>query len=206
MRYILFGDSIAFGMNDLLKKGWAGRLKKHIHKNKKGELKGKLFVNYAVSGYTSNDILKILEKKAKKRINKHPRDKFTIIIAVGANDSKHHKFNPKKDIQKKEFEKNILKIIEISKRLAKKVIVIGLIPVYEKKINSLNRICCFSNSNIIIYNNILKNCSKKESVRFIEIYNYFIKKDINKLLSDGLHPNRKGHQLIFEHLINSKIV
>ena len=53
------------------------------------------------------DLLKIIERKIKKRLKKHKNEEFTIIIAIGTNDSR---LNHKKGVPKKEFKKKYSKI------------------------------------------------------------------------------------------------
>jgi len=217
MKYLLFGDSIAWGMNDFKNRGWQGHLKKHIHKKIREELrdgktfvrlkyyfsikkKKSFFINFAFPGDNSLDLLYKLNNKGRKIIENSPEEGFTVIIAIGANDSQIGKSKIKKSIEKKEFRDNILKILRLSKKLARRVIVIGLLPVDEKKIVNTKMKKHYFNKRIEEYNRILKECSQKENVFFKDFYNNWIKKDFKKFLSDGLHPNKEGHELIFEEL------
>ena len=43
-----------------------------------------------------------------------------------------------------------------------------------------------------------KDISQKESVHFIQVLDEFLRRDYKSLLFDGLHPNTKGHGLLFE--------
>ena len=62
----------------------------------------------------------------------------------------------------------------------------------------------YNNSSIEEYNQALKDICEKEKLQHIDIYKEFLKQaDYKKLLEDGLHPNDKGHQLIFEIVKNN---
>ena len=201
-------------MNDFKNRGWAGHLKKHIkkeHKNsdknpfgikiiKNTREKNRLFKNFAIPGNNSVDLLDKLKRKGMKIIEKNKDRDYTIIIAIGTNDSQIEKFKIIKSIEENKFSNNIKKILKLSKKLSKRVIVIGLLPVDELKTAYEKRKSVYVNDRIKRYNEILKESSKKENVEFVDFYMDWMKKDYKKLLSDGLHPNIKGHKLIFEKI------
>lgn len=222
MKYLLYGDSIAWGMGDYKKRGWAGRLKKHVHskekkklsqinKNKQGlfkklhhniniKRKNYFFKNYSIPGYTSRNLLKIFEKKIKKQIKKRINEEFSIIIAIGTNDSKLDLLHPDKRISETEFKNNIIKLIKLSKKFSENIIILGLLPVYEHKTTPFIKKTYYYNNKIKKYNIILHKCAIKEKVKFIDFYDAWIKKNLKELFSDGLHPNIKGHTQIFNEI------
>jgi len=209
MRYIILGDSIAFGFNDIKNKGWAGRLKKHTNRINKDKfsrltrlnpLKRKVFRNYSVPGYTSRDLLRIINKKLKKHLKFKKEN--TIIIAIGTNDSKVDFLNPIKNISEIEFKMNILRLIKTSKIYAKKVIILGLLPVYQIKTTPIRKKIYYYNKRIKKYNEILKICAKQEKIYFKDFFNNWFKKDIKSLFKDGLHPDNIAHQIYFEEIKN----
>ena len=188
----------------------AGESELKFYLNKKHTLpffsfqrKSRFFKNFSVPGQTTKGLLKKLRKIEHRYKKIYPTRKFAIIIAIGTNDSSINKSHPDKNINQIIFEKNIKEIIKISKELSDNILVIGLLPVYEKKTSPFMKKNHYLNKRIKRYNEILRNCSKKENVKFIELYNFFIKKDIKTLLKDGLHPNKSGHQIIFEHILKN---
>jgi lysophospholipase L1-like esterase len=212
MKYLLFGDSIAWGMSDYIKRGWAGRLRKYIYLNKKHTLKksflifprkNRFFKNFSIPGQTTTGLLKKLRKIEHRYKKIYADRKFLVIIAIGTNDSRINKSSPHKNISETIFKKNINEIIKISKGLSSDIWIIGLLPVYEKKTSPFMKKNYYLNKRIERYDKILKSCSKKENIKFIELYDFFIKKDIKLLLKDGLHPNKTGHQLIYEHILKN---
>lgn len=193
MRVLLFGDSIAFGKNDPEFGGWAGRLRKYLDcKENKN-----VFINLSVSWETSKGLLSRIERETKVRIRNRPPEDFLIIIAVGINDSlirvgETNPFTPEKI-----FRRNIKKIIQISKNLGVHILIVGLLPVYEKKTSPFKDNSFYSNDKIEIYNQILGECAKKEEVLFKGFLPGWKSKRLDKLLDDGLHPNKKGHEMIY---------
>ena len=57
---IIFGDSIAYGLYDIKKYGWANRIKEKLNKNN-------FFFNLAIPGQNSIDILNKFELELKNR-------------------------------------------------------------------------------------------------------------------------------------------
>lgn len=221
MKYLLFGDSITWGMHDYVNMGWQGHLKKHVHKlhnikqrnlknanifskfknNIELRTKNRIFFNYSFPGDNSKDLLFKLLKNGKRFLDKD--QELTIIIAIGTNDSQLENHKHWKSVPEKEFKENIKNIITISKILTKNIFIIGLLPVDEYKTAHIKKNIHYLNTRIKKYNDILKHCSKHEKVCFIDFYDTWIKKDYKELLRDGLHPNKLGHYLIYKKIKSS---
>jgi len=180
---LIFGDSITYGAFDK-KGGWVERLKE--------KLMGKdiLVYNLGVSGDTTIDLLDRFENETRARYD----NDTTLILEIGINDSYHS------DITPEMFENNIQELIKKAKKYSKKIVFLGLTPVDESKTNPLpwNKNAFYKNNKIQKYDNIIKEVCKRNSIHFIEISNNFAKTDYKILLHDGLHPNTKGHEKIFE--------
>ena len=107
--------------------------------------------------------------------------------------SKHRlfltKYLPKVYVNKIEYEKNILKIINFSEEKSIKVILVGI-----SATNLKNKEKSFSyDENINKYNSVLAQIVKdKNKIDFIDMYQYG--EDI--LLEDGHHLNAKGSNLL----------
>jgi lysophospholipase L1-like esterase len=99
-----------------------------------------------------------------------------------------------------EFQNNLRDIIKLAKKYSSKIIFVGLTPVDETKTVSLpwNSDKSYKNEYIEKYNKIMKSVSKENKIYFINIFDKLVKSDYRNLLVDGLHPNSKGHQKIFE--------
>lgn len=137
---------------------------------------------------------------------------FTIIFSIGVNDSQFiHSRNSIKTSEN-EFRNNIDKLIELAKKFTSKIIFVGLTPVDESKTTPIpwdtNK--SYRNDYIKKYDRIIQSTCKKNKLDFVEIFDELIKRDYKKLIEDGLHPNSKGHQKIFEivkdFLIKERII
>lgn len=63
----------------------------------------------------------------------------------------------------------------------------------------------YSNENVQKYDAVLKQTAQENNSTYIELYEKFMNSDnYKKLLSDGLHPNTEGHELVY-NLILSKL-
>lgn len=206
---LVFGDSIAYGAWDK-KGGWVERLK--IFTNKKAITSGLKFYcavyNLAVDGDFTTPLLERLDFESGHRT----RGQETIFIfAIGSNDS----ISNKKGVfwtTPEKFKKNLERIIKIAQKYSSKIVFTGLTPVDEIKTNpvSWDNNVFYKNQNQQKYNKIIKTVCAENKICFVEIFEKFLKEDYKKLLEDGLHPNSKGHKIIFEivkkYLLKNKII
>ncbi len=198
---LIFGDSIAFGRGESPNIGWAGRLKNYF------EPKGfhHCVFNLAIPGETTTTLLQRFETEIKARIKYiHPGDKFIILLSIGVNDSKGIGSINKLETSPKQFEKNTSKLIKISKKYTKNIVIIGLIPVNEKITNPFED-TYFTNKRIQEYNGILKKFAKRNKITYINLFDSFIKLNLSKYLVDGLHPNKKGYEKMYRIIKDSLV-
>ena len=200
---LVFGDSIAWGEGDL-EGGWVDRLKKVTN------LKNiKLFeefdywcmiYNQGVSGDCSNKLIKRLESEHNTR--HYDGEDDIAIISIGLNDAAFLKSKNGNMTPIKEFDKNIQKLIDMSKNIFTKTIFLTITPVDETKTNPIPWATdmYFKTDTIFQFNDILKKKCAEKNVILIDIYELFIKQDYRKLLFDGLHPNTDGHKIIFDEV------
>jgi len=188
----VFGDSIAYGWWDFEKQGWVSRLRKFLEQ--KGDYR---VFNLSIPGDTSKDLLKRFKNETK------PREPDLIIFAIGINDSQFYIKQNKFIVNPKQFERNLLKLIKQAKDFTNKILFVGLNPVNEKLVNPLPRdqSRALKNEFVKKYNEIMRNVCKNERIKFVNIFDGWIRLDWKKLLFDGLHPNRKGHQKIFREVL-----
>ena len=210
LRILVFGASITYGAWDK-EGGWVQRLRKFFDKNKPADTTANHQVyNLAISGATTDDLLKRFEFEAKQKII----DKYEtiIIFSLGMNDSQF--VHSKNDLRAPtpEFQNNIQYLINQAKKFTPKIIFVGLTPVDESKTTPIawNTDLSYKNEYTQKYNEHIKSVCRKNKVNFIDIYNEFAKMDHKNLLEDGLHPNSEGHNKIFEivkdFLIQNKII
>jgi lysophospholipase L1-like esterase len=207
---LIFGDSITWGAVDS-KGGWAQRIKDHANiQTLAGKDNNNNVYPLGISGENSGELLKRLKAEASLRLDED--NKTVLIIAIGINDSQIELLAHTNKISAEDFRKNLNQIIEIGKNLAQQIIFIGLTPVDEGKVKPMpwKLTHGYTNEQIEKYNNVLKQVAEEQSVTFLEIYTKFQNGDTKALLFDGLHPNDKGHKLIYsiveEHLLKEKII
>ena len=202
----VFGDSLVFGRGDNKDRGWVGRLRKYV------ETKDyyNAVYNLGVPGDSTSELLERFETECKARTQKYwPGDNSVIMIGIGANDSRAVDTPENVQTMPTIFEGNISRLIKESKKYADKIVLIGLMPVDEQITNPYEA-TFFNNKCIEKYNKILKKSCIKEKVLFIDIFDKFKGLNYVKLLDDGLHPNAKGYEkmyeIIKESLVKHKII
>ncbi|HEX9609106.1 MAG TPA: GDSL-type esterase/lipase family protein [Candidatus Paceibacterota bacterium] len=186
MTICVFGDSIAWGAYDV-EGGWVERLKRYVWTTHDGEV-----YNLGISGDTSDGVLARLTQEAK------PREPDLIIIAVGVNDAQYEETpsNPRTSIES--FSENINAIANEAKALAKKVVFIGLTCVDESRTKpiSWSPKKFYDNERIRAYNEALMVAAGSMHHSCVRTFDLLEVSDFE----DGLHPNSKGHEKLFEHI------
>jgi len=192
----VFGDSITFGIGDTEnKRGWVGRLREYFEP----KTKYNALYNLGIPGNNSNDILARIDLEClARRSNSYPDDRFAIIIATGVNDAKTLGGKTKPQVKEDKFEKNIKLLIRKSRKYTNEIFFVGSTPV-DESINPVDG-NFFLNKRIGIYNEILKKVCNQEKVVFIDLFNDWVANNYKKLLSDGLHPNANGYEIIFRKI------
>ena len=127
-----------------------------------------------------------------------------IIFAIGLNDSKI--ILPENDfaVSKEDFRKNIEKLHEKSIKFSEKAVFVGLTPVDEAKTNPIPKgDKAYRNESINEYDSLLREFCNEKRIIFVDVLQDFLNKDYKTLLFDGLHPNDKVHELLFEKIRES---
>jgi len=193
VKILVFGDSIAWGAFDNEFGGWTERLKTHFLKNY--EEKGIGVYNLSVSSNDTRGVLEFLEQDIKK-IAKIEPEKNIFIFSIGSNDPRYMDKQNNVVVPKKEFEENLKKIINISKKHSKKIIFTGLMGVDEKLTLPWTDNEYWENAGIEAYDSIIQRICEQEKIEFIPLIDLIDKTELH----DGLHPNTKGHEKIFERI------
>jgi lysophospholipase L1-like esterase len=95
-------------------------------------------------------------------------------------------------VNEREFEENIIKIIETAKSISKQIIIIKILNTLERN----DKRSYNFNKNIQKYNKILEKIANKYNIELIDP-NSFGK---NGLLKDGIHINKQMHQYLFNKI------
>ncbi len=206
MRICVFGDSIAWGMQDEESGGWADRLKVHLLKKCDARQSKFLTVfNFGNGGETSSDLTEHIEHELNAWLDTDNKFKKANIVMIGIGTNDSILLNDKNQfVSLNQFKQNIEEIIEKSKKFAEHIVLVGLIPVVESLTTPIpwNIACYHRNSSVKQYNEILKKVSKAQNVHFIDLYNEWEHTDYKKLIKDGIHPNSKGHKKICDAVID----
>lgn len=201
MRVFVFGDSIVHGFYDT-SGGWAQRIANAFHQTTLNSMlagEGREFevFNLGISGDTTEGVLNRLEDEIDTR-RLYDQDEL-LIIAVGMNDVVLRNNRAQMDVY--EFQELFEKLAEKSLKITKKVVFVGLTAVDEKLTNPWKFSTSgkqWKNERVNLFEDTIKQCANKYEIPFVPIHDIFIKKlhAGENLLSDGLHPNDKGHELM----------
>lgn len=197
---LIFGASSTWGAWDKEKGGWVNRLRLFIEKNK---IDIDIY-NLGVSGDNSSDVLKRLENEINARLD----NKTIVLISIGDNDSVYNEDECNTRNSLENYKQNIVSMIRVAKKFMKKFAFLGLKNIDESKVQpvSWDKTVYYSNNNIMKYDLALKNICKQEKIPHMDSFNLLKKED----LADGLHPNEKGHEKLFnavkDFLIKEKII
>jgi lysophospholipase L1-like esterase len=183
----IFGDSTAWGAWDLKKGGWVSRLWLYIAEKTDGETE---VYNLSISGGTTQTILDRFESEAKIR------NADAIIIQTGGNDAAYENKEENFLIPPEKFFYNLNEIIEKAKRISPNVIVMGLKNCDEKKTMPVFwRNIYYTNTNLQKYEELMRVVCLNNDVPFLRL-----KPLNNEDFDDGLHPNARGHEKVFEQV------
>ena len=174
---IVIGDSIVYGLHDREFGGWVNR----VRLNLENKSSNNFVINLGIPGQNSSDILKRFPSEVIPRYNDF--DNFNLIFSFGIKDALIMS-DDKEHI--KLFSDNVLKLIKKAKKFTDNIYFIGLI-----KTDSVKR-SKYKIENIICIDNLLKDICDKNKVNYIKLRDLIDTND----LSDGLHPNNRGHEKI----------
>lgn len=203
MRVFIFGDSIAHGFYDS-KGGWVQRLTSDLHMQTLASMKSSQDFyaevhNLGISGDTADGVIDRIEGEVEARRLHDTSD--LIVISIGINDSLLRDNMAICDVY--DFQEKIEKLADKAKDISGKVVFVGLSPVDESltdpwKFGSNGE--QWKNNRINLFEDTIKQVAITRDIPFIPIHDAFLE-SMNKghnLLSDGLHPNDAGHEMIYQ--------
>ena len=187
----ILGDSIVYGAWDEEKHGYVNRLREALKENNHVEN----VYGLGIPGETTAGLLKRLDIELK------PRQPNTIIIAIGINDTIYIKNKNKEAVSQEDFIDNISKIINIAKKHTNNMLILGLTRVIEERTTPIlwNDNEMYFNNSIKKYDNLLEEYCKMNNIQYLKMFNVLDDRDI---CDDGIHPNEKGHEKIYEVIKN----
>lgn len=189
MNIYIFGDSITEGYYDEEKKGWVDRLGLKMPQHR--------MYNFGISGDTTEDLLQRFDANV---FGKNPQ---MIIFAIGINDSIYVPKEDRNFVEFGKFKENIEELVEKASQICEKIVFVGLIPVDEELLTPMlwEPALHYLNKEIKKYNDAIKEICRVKKLKFIDINSKMKKIDYKKLLSDGIHPNAKGHTWLAEKIM-----
>jgi lysophospholipase L1-like esterase len=182
----VWGDSITYGACDANGLGWVGRLRVQFPMDHYVSV-----YNRGVCGDTSADLLNRFEAEIQST------QVAVVVLAIGINDCKSPSNSEKNIVSQVEFRANIQELVVRAQKYTSCIIVVGLTRVDESKTTYPFR---FTNEQIEIYNNVLKEVSLNESIPFIDMIEIL---DSAADLYDGLHPNASGYRKMCDAISRS---
>jgi len=196
--FLVIGDSIVYGINDETRMGWAG----HLHEKLKPYFPGKFrFYNRGIGGDCSIDV----QQRLGSEISALQPD--YIIIAVGVNDTQILLPGNQPSISNLKASRTWHKILSVASGTNAKIVVISPLPVddaspvieKEAEITGVTAVD-YKTKYISEYNEMLKKVCSHYDVKYFDLFSLWQEIDYAGMLTDGLHPNAKGHQLISEQI------
>jgi lysophospholipase L1-like esterase len=197
MNIFIFGDSITWGAWDS-QGGWAQRLKTYFDERSMNRSKDEVYTYIlGVSGDTSGDLLNRFDVEFGARLDQDDTDRI-IIFAIGINDSSFLIKEQKHIVEVKDYGLNINKLIKKAKRYTKNIVCIGLTSVDDIQTNPIpwETNIAYLNKYVYQYDEQLEKVCLKNGVTYIKVFDDFSNQ--SSFLSDGLHPNTKGHELLYK--------
>ncbi len=201
---LIFGDSIVWGSWDS-DGGWAERLRMEINRNaikairKNPESDYNAIYNLGIAGTNIKNVLSRIKSETKAR--DYEGEENVIIFAIGTNDCAFLKSKKNDNItDPDDFENKLRELADTAGKITLKTIFLSMTPVDEDKTNPLPWATdqYHKNENVRQYNSIIKKVCAEEDAEFIDVFKLFTESGYKQLLEDGLHPNTRGHMLIFD--------
>ena len=201
MRIFVFGDSIAHGFWDE-QGGWVQRLARRYHtrslENMLADKEEYIEVfNLGISGDTARGVLKRMKYEVASRRLYHEEE--VIVIAIGLNDTMVYKGVDATPAEI--FHDELEALLEAARELTDRVMFVGLTAVDDEACNPWKYSSsgkCYVNQRIKQFDQVIAAFAEQHDLPFVDVFSEYNRQlqAGKKLLSDGLHPNEAGHELI----------
>lgn len=209
-RIFCFGDSITYGESDTISGGWVERLKqaylteqkqKQKQNEKVKQIQQKTLVyNLGVASETTDGLEKRFVSELACR--KSTKTNNITIISYGINDLTKiiDRFGQSKNrVPLGYFTSKLQSCVEFAQGKNIQVILTSILPFAAEDDGQEN---CYNEIRLAVdidlYNKAINSVCIETGCIFIDLFAEFSQQPISQLLArDGLHPNEKGHRLIF---------
>ncbi len=195
-RILVFGDSIAQGFWDP-RTGWVGYLAEYYNSKKISEEDDDppSIFNLGISADTSKNVVERLSAEAKARIR---GEEGVIVFSIGVNNAVVENNNFWSTPE--EYRSDLGEMLRVARGFAKKIMFVGLSSCDESRTLPVAwGDYWYSNERLALFEEVLKKFCQDNNLPHVKILDLFIGRE-DELLFDGLHPNQKGHKLIYERV------
>lgn len=208
-RILCFGDSITYGQLDHGSAGWVERLKQcYLKQHDLGEgfdrtQQETLVYNLGIASETTDGLEKRFANELTPRISK--KSDNIIILSYGINDLTKiiDRFGKTKNrVPLEYFVYKLQNCVDLAHSKNLRVILTTILPFApdDDGVENFYRETRFA-SDVERYNQAIKSICKKTGCTLLDLFYEFLPEQSNEFLaSDGLHPNQKGHQLVFDRV------
>ncbi len=194
-----FGDSITYGAWDIGKSGWAARLRQYLDdfQTRHPEEYYGLFYNLGIPGEDTSGLVKRFAAETDAREREGEDAMF--IFAYGANDAAFLAGKNIFRIPKETFKVNLEHVLAKASEISNKIAIVNILPVMESLNSKPRNGKIRLNGYMEEYNTVLAEVAEKYKAKLVDVYSLFMKAGHEELfsLADGLHPNDKGHEIMF---------
>lgn len=201
MQILAFGASITWGSWDS-EGGWVDRLKHHYfqYMEKHPEEWVEVF-NLGICGQTSQDLVKRFQSESEPRISPD-KDETVFLFAFGGNDAAFVPAQNSFIVPPDEFKKNLQQVVREAKTTTKHVALLTITPLDESAPDFAEPEKVRKNEYVEMYNKELRDLAAEEQVGLIDVHSAFLETKQSLFCEDGLHPNTRGHEIIFKKVLD----
>lgn len=196
-RVLVFGDSITYGAWDS-QGGWCDRLKQFYH-TQAFQMNGHILTqvyNLGIGGETSKGLVARFENDLEVRYSASWQP--YILIAAGINDTRGINGETNIQVPIEDFKTNLNNLIETAKRHTPKVLLVGLTPIRDDVIQFKE--FTYVTTRIQQYDAAITELAAQHAIEKVALFDAMLPWRADIYAPDGLHPNDKGHKLMFDHI------
>lgn len=201
LRIVALGDSLVYGYGDPVGGGWVERLRRQWMAQENGHV----LYNLGVRGDRTHQVAERLEGEYRYRGELRNRVPDVIMLSVGVNDSARlRRPNGRLFTELETYQLEIENLLDKAQQLCP-VYFVGMVPVDEEKMPFID---CFHFNHFdqYRYKEVTKKACQSRNIPYLDIFDLWLGRGENyvksRLINDGLHPNVKGYESLYEDIIN----
>jgi lysophospholipase L1-like esterase len=207
-KLFFIGDSITAGAWDE-RGGWANRLIGQVMAKTMENFKqpGSFYClpyNLGISGSTVSDNVRSMPAEIAPRTKfDSSNEQIDIVCALGCNDATITVDGAKPLVSQDQFRRDLEEFIVVAKTLAKTVSFIGLIPVDDQLIDSIddNGKLIAASERVRLFEQIIHDFTTAHGLAFLPLLaKWHMMGNYQQYLIDYGHPNSAGHALLAEQI------